>query len=119
MGFRIYKGSAGKTRVRVVSAGISMEEDGLDFVLSQALDIAETEESLNEMKLTQTFNVCKEDSEDVPNFSLLEGNIKQENTLRFGPPLSEDDIDTIKQSFESKNSRTNWSMTTFQEWRYH
>lgn len=126
MGFRIYKGSAGKTRVRVVSAGISMEEDGLDFVLSQALDIAETEESLNEMNLTQTFNVCKEDSEDVPNFSLLEefeigGNIKLENTLRFGPPLSEDDIDTIKQSFESKNTRknTNWSMTTFQEWRKH
>lgn len=126
MGFRIYKGSAGKTRVRVVSAGISMEEDGLDFVLSQALDIAETEESLNEMNLTQTFNVCKEDSEDVPNFSLLEefeigGNIKLENTLRFGPPLSEDDIDTIKQSFESKNTRknTNWSITTFQEWRKH
>ena len=126
MGFRIYKGSAGKTRVRVVSAGISMEEDGLDFVLSQALDIAETEESLNEVNLTQTFNVCKEDSEDVPNFSLLEefemgGNIKLENTQRFGPPLSEDDIDTIKQSFESKNTRknTNWSMTTFQEWRKH
>ena len=126
MGFRIYKGSAGKTRVRVVSAGISMEEDGLDFVLSQALDIAETEESLNEMNLTQTFDVCKVDSEDVPNFSLLEefeigGNIKLENTQRFGPPLSEDDIDTIKQSFESKNTRknTNWSMTTFQEWRKH
>ena len=88
----------------MVSAGISIEEDGLDFVLSQALDIAEMEESLNEMNLTQTFNVCKEDSEDVPNFSLLGGNIKQENTLRFWPPLSEDDIDTIKQSFESKNT---------------
>ena len=48
--------------------GISIEEDGLDFVLSQALNIAETEESLNEMNLTQTFDVCKMDSEDVPNF---------------------------------------------------
>ena len=44
----------------------------MDFVLSQALDYAETEESLNEMNLTQPFDVCKEDSEDVPNFSLLE-----------------------------------------------
>ena len=54
----------------MVSVGISMQESGLDFVLSQALYIAETEESLNEMNLTQTFDVCNVDSEDVPNFSL-------------------------------------------------
>lgn len=36
-----------------------MEEDGLDFALSQALDIAEAGESLNEMSLTQTVEVYK------------------------------------------------------------
>ena len=41
------------------------------FRVVATLYIAETEESLNEMNLTQTFDVCKVDSEDVPNFSLL------------------------------------------------
>ena len=55
----------------MVSAGISMQESGLDFVLSQALYIAKMGESPNEMNLTQTFDVCKVDSAEVPNFSLL------------------------------------------------
>ena len=79
----------------MVSVGISMQESGLDFVLSQALYIAETEESLNEMNLTQTFDVCKVDSEDVPNFSLLgEFEIRRSYLTRkhANTPLSEDDI---------------------------
>jgi hypothetical protein len=41
--------------------------------------------------------------------------VTQLNKRAFGLPLEEGDIDNFKLSFESKN--TNWSFTTFQEWR--
>ena len=66
MGFRIHKGSAGKNTCSSGQCGYQHRGRRLDFVLSQALDIAETEESLNEINLTQTFDVCEVDSEDVP-----------------------------------------------------
>jgi hypothetical protein len=105
-----------------------MEEDGLDFTLSQALDIAETEQSLNEMILTEAVDVYEAYPGDVGNFSVLEEigmlygdatSAEQKSTPRFGLPLEEGDIDNFKLSFESKNTRknTNWSFTTFQEWR--
>lgn len=37
----------------------------------------------------------------------------------FGSLVEEEEIEAIKKSFESKNTRknTNWSISTFQEWR--
>ena len=66
MSFRIYKGSAGKNTCSSGQCGNQYGGRRFGFVLSQALDIAETEESLNEINLTQTFDVCEVDSEDVP-----------------------------------------------------
>lgn len=50
-----------------------MEEDGLDFALSQALDIAEAGESLNEMSLTQTVEVYKVEEAEFADFEMFEG----------------------------------------------
>ncbi|XP_062609344.1 uncharacterized protein KIAA1958-like [Saccostrea cucullata] len=108
----------------MVSPGISMEEDGMDFALSQALDIIEAEESLNELSLTQTVELYEVEPADFGEFSMLQEfdaiipDDIQENK-RFASPVEEEEIDNIKKSYESKNTRknTNWSVSTFQEWR--
>lgn len=101
-----------------------MEEDGLDFALSQALDIAEAGESLNEMSLTQTVEVYKVEEAEFADFEMFEGlddlfDTNEEDKNRFGPLVEEEEIYSIKKSFESKNTRknTNWSLSTCLEWR--
>lgn len=74
-----------------------MEEDGLDFALSQALDIAEAGESLNEMSLTQTVEVYKVEEAEFADFEMFEGlddlfDTNEEDKNRFGPLVEEEEI---------------------------
>lgn len=74
-----------------------MEEDGLDFALSQALDIAEAWESLNEMSLTQTVEVYKVEEAEFADFEMFEGledlfDTNEEDKNRFGPLVEEEEI---------------------------